>query len=402
MNINRGNEFYDTENLIIEEKNGVENAYILSYKFDNKWVANYLNTGIVTKPEGKVYYSSFDLSSLGAKNHTTKSSSTCQYVTISLVSPCPCDGHISLPCYCWQNPQSFNSLQYICDSSGGSDDESGSPMDTDGGSGGGGGDGGFPSESPNDSNDNSETQANIESMAEFIEFKINKIITRLELNSNEVEWLSDNIEKALDIYDYVAFENAWSDKAQEFAKEIIQSHMDNTLVSTFPFIKYPLNSNYETVYPKFTEYLKNKLPNVANIPKIVNTIKIITRLSEGQIKEDLTWGKGPTIHITQLDNYDNKTTEKTVGVFSPDEPDVLHVDIDYVNELETHITDQSQEDAFLFFLGTTVLHEYVHYGDNLDGTQFREGTEEGKLFEFIVYRANVNPTNAIFILEDKQ
>lgn len=172
-------------------------------------------------------------------------------------------------------------------------------------------------------------------------------------------------------------------------------------VTTFPLLQYPLNSGYETTYPKLTEYLINRLPNVVDIPKIINAIKIITGLPESQIKEDLTWGKGPTIHITQLDNFSSRTSDKTVGLFSPNEPDVVHLDIDYVNELENLITDQSQEDAFLFFLGTTLLHEYVHFGDNQDGMQFRDGIEEGKLFEIIVYGEDVNSTNAGFILEDK-
>ena len=174
-----------------------------------------------------------------------------------------------------------------------------------------------------------------------------------------------------------------------------------TIVTDFPFLQYPLNSGYEIVYPKLTEYLINRFPNIVNVPKIINTIKLITGLSDSQIKEDLTWGKGPIIHITQLDNFTSRTSDKTVGLFTRSEPDVVHLDIDYVNELENLITDQSQEDAFLFFLGTTLLHEYVHYGDNQDGVEFRDGIEEGNLFELIVYGENVNPTNAGFILEDK-
>tara|TARA_R110002050_G_scaffold57866_7_gene130242 strand:- start:30043 stop:31839 length:1797 start_codon:yes stop_codon:yes gene_type:complete len=228
----------------------------------------------------------------------------------------------------------------------------------------------------------------------------------LWLLGNTTDGNKASILQLISLYDYIAIntneQGVLAAEAKEFAIEIIDSGVDNTLVFPFPFIKYPLNSGYESAYPKFTEYLKNKLPNITNISKIINTIKIITGLSESQIKEDLTWGKGPTIHITQLDNYSSTTSEKTVGLFSPTEADVIHVDIDYVNELENLITDQSQEDAFLFFLGTTILHEYVHYGDNQDGVEFRAGVEEGNLFEFLIYGENVNPTNAIFILEDKQ
>lgn len=188
----------------------------------------------------------------------------------------------------------------------------------------------------------------------------------------------------------------WAAHVKYMVKNIIQSHVDNTNLSDFPFLRYPPNSNYKTVYPKFTEYMENRLPNVANISKIVNTIKYLTGLSESQIKEDLTWGTGPIIHITQLDNFGTRTSDKTAGYFEPKEPDVIHVDIDYVNRLENSNASQYEQDAFLFYLGTTLLHEYVHYGDFQDGVQ--HPGEEGIIFEIMVYGENVNSSNAALIL----
>lgn len=75
------------------------------------------------------------------------------------------------------------------------------------------------------------------------------------------------------------------------------------VISLSPFVKYPKNSNYETLYPKLTEYLKNQLPKVGNIPKITNAIYEFTQLPLNQIQHDLQWGKGPEVHIVQLDNY---------------------------------------------------------------------------------------------------
>jgi hypothetical protein len=148
-----------------------------------------------------------------------------------------------------------------------------------------------------------------------------------------------------------------------------------------------------------TEYLKNQLPKVADIPLIVDTIKYLTGLSESQIKEDLKWGKGPTLHITQLDSFSENTSDKTVGRFEEVEPDVLYLDIDFVNRLENSTASQDEQDAFLFFLGTTILHEYVHYGDFQDGVQYPG--EEGDLFELYVYGENVGSENAALILNRK-
>lgn len=166
-----------------------------------------------------------------------------------------------------------------------------------------------------------------------------------------------------------------------------------------PLIKYPTNSNYETLYPKLTEYLKNKLPSAGNIPLIVNTINSITGLPNEQIKNDLKWGQGPTINIVQLDNFGANTSELTVGFFKATTPNDIYLDIDYVNKLENDNLTQYEKDALLFYLGTTILHEYVHYGDNQDGVDYPG--EEGQLFEILVYGENVTSTNAALILNDK-
>lgn len=191
-------------------------------------------------------------------------------------------------------------------------------------------------------------------------------------------------------------ENGETEENKRYIIEIIKSRINNTSVSIFPFIQYPPNSNYNILYPQLTEYLKNQLPTVAEIPLIVNTISNITDLKVEQIKEDLKWGQGPTINIVQLDNFGENTSETTVGFFKASTPNDIYLDIDYVNGLENGTTTQYEKDALLFYLGTTILHEYVHYGDNLDGIDYPG--EEGQIFEILVYGENVNSFNASLIL----
>lgn len=170
------------------------------------------------------------------------------------------------------------------------------------------------------------------------------------------------------------------------------------LVSYKPTFQYPNGSDYAEKYPKLTEYLRNKLPNVKDMPVITNAIQDITNLSLTQIQHDLEWGNGPTIVIMQLDNYADNTSYKTVGAFDDENPEILLLDIDWVNRLENDITDQGLEDAYLFFLGVSILHEYVHYGDFLNGNRYRypKTAEEGVLFELGVYGTDVEPTTLIF------
>ena len=403
IRIKRSGHEYDTENLIIEQKDSIESAYILSYNFDNEWVANRLK-GIHNPTKGKIYYSEFDTSNLSFKSVSAKSSGNCNYITITIIAPCGCGHYYSPPCTgstCGGNlyPTTYTTSQLVCDSGGGNDNDFGGPLPTDNGNEGGfgGGFGGGPS--PSDPNDNSETQSSLEDMTEIIESKINKLITNLDLNTEQAEWVAENIEKSLDIYDYVAKKNSWANDAKNFAKAAVVAGVNGTLVTAFPLIKYPENSNYETLYPKLTEYLKNKLPSVGDIPLIVNTINTITDLTSEQIKNDLRWGQGPTINIIQLDNFGVNTSEFTVGFFKAATPNDIYLDIDYVNKLENDNLTQYEKDALLFYLGTTILHEYVHYGDNQDGVDYPG--EEGQLFEILVYGENVTSTNAALILNDK-
>ena len=62
--------------------------------------------------------------------------------------------------------------------------------------------------------------------------------------------------------------------------------------------------------------------------------------------------------------------------------------------------DQIIADSLIFFLGVTILHEYVHYGDYLNGNNYRYPLteEEGDLFELKVYGQDIDPGTGIFIL----
>ena len=170
----------------------------------------------------------------------------------------------------------------------------------------------------------------------------------------------------------------------------------------FPFIKYPdsKTAQYKRDFPKLTEYLMNQLPKVSEIAKIVNAIHEFTQLPKDQIKKELQWGDGPELNIVQLDNYPGCSIcdEDTAGFFDkPNNPNKIFLDIDLVNFLENKLSDQGEEDAFLFFLGTTILHEYVHYGDYTNG--FDYPGEEGRKFEIKVYGENVHPDRARLVLD---
>ncbi|WP_415859562.1 hypothetical protein [Aureibaculum sp. 2210JD6-5] len=117
------------------------------------------------------------------------------------------------------------------------------------------------------------------------------------------------------------------------------------------------------------------------------------------MKKDLQWGEGPTIKILQLDNYADNTDENTVGAFDKKNPEILLLDIDYVNGLENSTSEQYEEDGLLFYLGSTILHEYVHYGVNSTGVNYPG--EAGASFELKVYGQNISPSSAEWLILSK-
>jgi hypothetical protein len=126
------------------------------------------------------------------------------------------------------------------------------------------------------------------------------------------------------------------------------------------------------------------------------------------IKNDLTWGNGPEINITQLGL--DPTGNPYYGKFNILEPNKIYIDIDLVQQIEAlsnilnPTPQQNQQIGFLNALITfsVCLHEYVHYSDfAFDGTmQDNENLELGLLFEEIYLGGyyEFNPSgNVIFI-----
>lgn len=79
---------------------------------------------------------------------------------------------------------------------------------------------------------------------------------------------------------------------------------------------------------------------------------------------------------------------------------VFFLDIDLVNQLENSTPNSNLANAFVFLIGVTILHEYVHYGDyNFNEDTWLYPQEEGLLFEKDVYGQSVWISNAEIVLK---
>ena len=192
----------------------------------------------------------------------------------------------------------------------------------------------------------------------------------IEPNLNEIEelFLRNNIEIANEILSKLQTSNIL--EAQEYIRNVIDAGLNETLVTTFPLLKFPSGSNYETEYPKLTEILKEKIPEMANNETIVNAINSITEAPIDIIVDALQWGKGATVIVEQLGGSGD--TEKYAayrGHLDADLQDNLYLDIDLVNILEESEDDTCFSIAVELLVAVTILHEYTHLGD----FQFLEG-----------------------------
>lgn len=207
------------------------------------------------------------------------------------------------------------------------------------------------------------------------------------LSPEQKAWWDDsaNAEAKQDILNYL--QQNQTEESELFVEQLIDLEINGNLLSFFPTFKYPAGSNYSTQYPKLTEYLKNKIPELKNNPLIINKLVQYSELSSQQVINDLKWGQGPTIQIAQLDSRG----VNCYGIFSSATPNVLTIDIDFVNLLENS-TPGPGGDSLAFLLGVTILHEYVHLGDFVDGID--QTGEEGLLFEQATYGETIWLNNA--------
>ncbi|MFS4493186.1 DUF6443 domain-containing protein [Maribacter sp. 2308TA10-17] len=141
---------------------------------------------------------------------------------------------------------------------------------------------------------------------------------------------------------------------------------------------FELDANTAAKYPRLAEFLKNGIQDVINNPSIVNGLMKYGQLSKEDIKLGLTYGEGPKIIA---DGLNGAIGEFTPGTNSKE----IKIDKDFLQALED--ATGADADVYLLLIAVTILHEYVHYGDDQDGIDYPD--EEGDLFEIDVYGEDI-------------
>ncbi len=166
--------------------------------------------------------------------------------------------------------------------------------------------------------------------------------------------------------------------------------------------KFPMNSNYKKLYPKFYALVNSLYSRALKDPIILNALKSYGHFSKDS-KGDLAlynmlqFGKGAEIIVQ---NENNSAYKDRYGHFDPTNPDEIFIDKSLVEEYEK-TTNAVLDQTLSLFLFISVLHETVHYANNLNG--FNEKRFEfGNGWETVVYGKYIDsPEMAGFYLLKK-
>ncbi len=148
-----------------------------------------------------------------------------------------------------------------------------------------------------------------------------------------------------------------------------------------------MNNNDQQQYPAFTSLVRNLSSFAKSDPKIMEAIRYYTKLTDQQIAQHLNFNSGPTLVIAK--------ELPAVALFRSSTPNTLYVAESEVRAFENASFNISHRNAMSFFLAVSLLHEYVHYGDNLNVVKFLG--EEGTEFENRAWGVTVDQFNSYYL-----
>lgn len=151
-----------------------------------------------------------------------------------------------------------------------------------------------------------------------------------------------------------------------------------------------LSVSDQTSFPRLTEYVRRRLPEVLNVPIIVRNMRRFGSLDRAELAHALTWGTDPLIVIVDHTANTCGGIAAVNGCFRSANADRIELNSETVDNFEQDPygagSDVNARGQKLFIVGTTILHELCHWGNFHHGVS--ESTEQGVAFEVATYGRN--------------
>lgn len=151
-------------------------------------------------------------------------------------------------------------------------------------------------------------------------------------------------------------------------------------------------------YPKFTEYVKRRMPECGNNPTILANLKKYGSMDAKQARHALTWGAEPQIVITDL-THGQCGVPAANGCFRQASRNQIEADKGRVDDFEADAgglgSERTKSGKSVYVIGTTLLHELCHWGRFANGkaSEFTDPKgakkEAGVGFEESTYGRNI-------------
>ena len=139
-------------------------------------------------------------------------------------------------------------------------------------------------------------------------------------------------------------------------------------------------------FPRLARYVRVELPKVANIDSIARAYLRYAQMNRATLRRALAWGNQPTLVFVPM-STDSGSFQG--GAFTPDiGSNELQINSHLADAFEAGgpprlFTTRNARGQPFPLIGTSILHELVHWGDDQDGVDFPG--EEGDQFEMDVY-----------------
>lgn len=138
-------------------------------------------------------------------------------------------------------------------------------------------------------------------------------------------------------------------------------------------------------YPALAKLIDGLYDKVKNEPQLLNALMKFSTMSKVQVLYALTPGKGPKIEVV------NNFPSTLYGNYTANNV-TLSLNEKYVGLLSSFNMDTSKPTMFDFFLTSTILHEVVHFGNDINRTWLPNigWFDIGAQFENEVYGGDVS------------